>query len=126
MKKLTYYSMKGCENDGYYLIPKIEVFDAVQKLADYENTELEPQEVIALKERVVALENAEAQATIRVKFGYVTGLFTDEQRAYYENLENNIVEVYFSNNGMVWTKEKEITIKEFEKIKENNNEIDKN
>ena len=39
MERLTYYSMKGSENDGWYLKPGVTRENANEKLADYEDAE---------------------------------------------------------------------------------------
>nr|DAI64216.1 MAG TPA: Protein of unknown function (DUF551) [Caudoviricetes sp.] len=49
MKRLTYYSMKGSENDGWYLKSGVSKQDAVDRLAAYENSKLEPEEIKSLQ-----------------------------------------------------------------------------
>lgn len=45
MERLTYYSMKGSENDGWYLKPGVTIEMALYRLAAYESTGLMPEEV---------------------------------------------------------------------------------
>ena len=49
MKRLTYYSMKDSENDGWYLKSGVSKQDAVDRLAAYENSKLEPEEIKSLQ-----------------------------------------------------------------------------
>lgn len=42
MERLTYYSMKGSENDGWYLKPGVTREAAMYRLASYESTGLTP------------------------------------------------------------------------------------
>lgn len=48
MKRLTYYHMKGSENDGYYLKPGVTRAEAIDRLAAYEDTGMMPEEVNAV------------------------------------------------------------------------------
>lgn len=50
MGRLTYYMMKGSENDGYYLCPGVSQEEAIARLAAYEKTNLTPEEVQELAE----------------------------------------------------------------------------
>ena len=45
MERLTYYLMKGSENDGWYIKPGVTREDAISRLAAYENTGLAPEDI---------------------------------------------------------------------------------
>lgn len=57
MKRLTYYSMKGSENDGWYLKSGVSKQDAVDRLAAYENSKLEPEEIKSLQADVAPVRH---------------------------------------------------------------------
>lgn len=59
MKRLTYYSMKGSENDGWYLKSGVSKQDAVDRLAAYENSKLEPEEIKSLQAENIRLKKYE-------------------------------------------------------------------
>lgn len=56
MERLTYYSMKGSEYDGYYLLPCISQKEANQKLGEYESTEKSPAEIVKMQEEIAELK----------------------------------------------------------------------
>ena len=49
MERLTFYSMKGSENDGYYLKAKATKRDLIDRLGSYESTGMTPKQVSELQ-----------------------------------------------------------------------------
>lgn len=91
MKRLTYYHMKGSENDGWYIKPGVSREKAVYKLAHYENLEERGQ--------LVKLPCKVGDDVFRIYDGKV---YADWQIAYIEVYEDEIVLIDDSDNAIMY------------------------